>query len=151
MQGTYSRQALATTLAVLVVAAWCVGGNPNPGSTRDRRDRWTTAFNDGNFKDAYDGLRKLVLDPDDDRAEVGKDLTLAIRCLQKLGRSEEIDDFRERAIGVHRKNWRVLDAAARSVLNSPHAARRGRDFHSQEETSSPPALVASTGSRGAEL
>jgi len=51
---------------------------------------------------------------------VGDDLAFGIRCLERLGRSDEIDGFRERVIAVHRQNWRLLQAAARSYADVTH-------------------------------
>ncbi len=74
----------------------------------------------GNYKDAYEGFRKLALDPNDDPRQVGDDLTLATQCLQHLGRVDEIDDFREAVIKAHTDNWRLLLAAADNYLNIAH-------------------------------
>ncbi|MHB1422984.1 MAG: alpha-2-macroglobulin family protein, partial [Gemmataceae bacterium] len=84
-----------------------------------QRDTLMKAFQAGNFKDACDGLRKLALDPHDDPAKVGQDLTTAITCLQRLGRSDEIDDFREAVIDVHRGNGFLLETAAESYAGMP--------------------------------
>jgi uncharacterized protein YfaS (alpha-2-macroglobulin family) len=70
----------------------------------------------GNFKDAYDGLRKLALDPQADPRQVGRVLEAGIQCLQRLGRIDEIDEFREAVVAVHAKNWRLLDTAAQSYV-----------------------------------
>ena len=43
----------------------------------------------------------------------------AISCLVQLRRVDEIDDFREAVIEVHKGNWRLLQAAAESYLNDP--------------------------------
>src|SRR5262249_53892501 len=59
-----------------------------------QRAKMVKAHKQGNYKDAYNGLRKLALDPKSDPLKVGDDLTLAINCLQRLGRSDETDDFR---------------------------------------------------------
>ena len=65
------------------------------------------AFQAGNYKDAYDGLRKLALDPNDDPRQVGEDLTWP-SSLRNLGRVDEIDEFRE---AVDRGPHRELAAA----------------------------------------
>src|SRR5262249_32916741 len=39
-----------------------------------------------------------------------------VAALQKLGRGDETDEFREAVIRVHPKNWRLLSAAAKSYL-----------------------------------
>ena len=85
---------------------------------KDHRQQYLKAEKDGNFQDAYDGLRKLALDPADDPAEVGNDLTHAINCLQRLGRDDEIDDFREGVIAAHKDNWRLLDTAAQTYARA---------------------------------
>ena len=85
-----------------------------------RRKQWQSAAQAGNYRDAYDGFLRLVLDPHDDPLEVGKDLTEGIQCLQQLGRWDEIDDFREAVVAVHRNNWRLLEAAAKSLHGDQH-------------------------------
>jgi uncharacterized protein YfaS (alpha-2-macroglobulin family) len=78
------------------------------------------AYEAGNFKDAYEGLRKLALDPADDPLQVGHDLDTAVTCLQRLGRTDEVDDFREAVIAAHKGNWRLLETAAQSYANGEH-------------------------------
>ncbi len=80
------------------------------------RERFDKLLADGNFKDAYDGYRRLALNPKTPPARVGTDLSQAIICLQNLGRQDEIDAFREAVIAVHQRNWRLLQAAAESYL-----------------------------------
>jgi uncharacterized protein YfaS (alpha-2-macroglobulin family) len=109
--------AMVLGAAFFLVPALC--GRTRPPIAADKvappqRDALMKAFHAGNFKDAYDGLRKLALDANDDPARVGQDLTTAIACLQRLGRSDEIDDFREAVINAHKGNWRLLETAAES-------------------------------------
>jgi uncharacterized protein YfaS (alpha-2-macroglobulin family) len=104
-------------LVAVAAAAWLFAGQP---SQQEQRDKLHKTMQAGNWKDAYDGLRKLALDPKDDPAKVGDDLTQAITCLQNLGRMDEIDDFREAVIDVHKKNWRLLESAAQSYANVQH-------------------------------
>ena len=96
---------------------------PGPGPPRrgqaggGERERCDKLFAAGNYKDAYEGYRRLALDPKTEPDRVGADLTRAIECLGQLGRVDEIDDFREAVIAVHKENWRLLQAAAESYLN----------------------------------
>ncbi len=85
-----------------------------PPQSREQCDR---LFQQGNYKDAYEGYRALALDPSDDPKLVGRDLQQAVQCLTQLGRVEEIDAFREAVIGLHKDNWRLLQAAAMSYVN----------------------------------
>ena len=57
-------------------------------SIPEQRTKLTKAYNDGNWKVAYDGLRVLALDPKNDPTLVGKDLELAITSLYRLGRTD---------------------------------------------------------------
>ncbi|HLJ11445.1 MAG TPA: alpha-2-macroglobulin, partial [Planctomycetaceae bacterium] len=107
-------------LPALLFAAYswlAVADQPDAKAQRDESQR---AFDAGNFKVAFDGFRKLALDPKDDSRLVAGDLQTAIAALERLGRVDEIDDFREAAVGAHRQNWRLLDAAATSYLNVDH-------------------------------
>ena len=69
-------------------------------------------FEAGNFKDAYDGSRKLVLDAKSDQLKVSEDLTRSVQSLQRLGRSNETDELIEAAVKIHAQNWRLLSEAA---------------------------------------
>ncbi len=109
--------------AVLGVGLFLVGAlwvYAQEGTPEQRRERWAKTFQAGNYKDAYEGLRKLALDPADDPQRIGSDLDLAVQALHQLGRIAEADAFREAVIAVHAKNWRLLAAAARSYANDQH-------------------------------
>jgi alpha-2-macroglobulin len=75
---------------------------------------------DGNYQDALAGFRRRALDPQTSPGEVAHDLQQALACLQQLGRVDEIDDLREKAIQAHAGNWRLLQAAAESYFTVDH-------------------------------
>ncbi|MBI1916562.1 MAG: hypothetical protein HYS12_17775 [Planctomycetes bacterium] len=110
MRGKRKAGALGVVVLLVAVAgAWFRAANK---AQEQPRDRALKAYNDGNYKDAYQILSKLALDPKADPIQVGKDLDLAVDCQRRLGNSDEIDDFREAVIAAHAKNWRLLQAAA---------------------------------------
>jgi len=107
----------ATMLGVILAiggAVWLFAADVLP--EKDRRESLMKAYKAGNYKDAYEGLRKLALDPKADRQAVLNDLDTAIQCLRSLGRTDEVDDFREGVIAVHKDNWRLLERAAQSYV-----------------------------------
>src|SRR6185503_8252847 len=74
-------------LAVLLVAGAFSQGPSGP----ELRAKCQKSMTDGNFKDAYEGFKKLCLDPKDDAGQVSTDLNQAVQCLQNLGRWTEVD------------------------------------------------------------
>jgi uncharacterized protein YfaS (alpha-2-macroglobulin family) len=100
---------LGVLSAFALTAIWLTAAQQTPQS---RRERLTQQYTAGNFKDAYDGFRKFALDPKVEREIVGNDLSTAVICLQRLGRSNEIDELLEAVIAVHKDNWRLLESAA---------------------------------------
>ncbi len=94
------------------VSGWPRPAPPNPRRAPCRETSLQKAAQAGNYKDAYDGLRKLALDPKDDPRWVGEDLTLGVNCLQSLNRVAEIDEFTEAVVAVHKDDWRLLLTAA---------------------------------------
>ena len=116
---------MKTYLVLLAVLA-CGGilmARANAGEAADNdalRKQAQKAVQNGNYKDAYETLRKLALDPKNDPRRVGDDLNLAIQCLQNLARVHEIDPFREAVIDAHKDNWRLLQAAAQTYMNTEH-------------------------------
>ncbi len=95
-------------------------GAEETGSTAEMRAQMNEAVQQGNFKDAYEGFRKLILDPSDEPRQVGGDLKAAVSCLQRLNRVAEIDALLEEAVKVHKDNWRLLAAAAEQYMEVPH-------------------------------
>ena len=112
MRTTSRLLAVTLTLTCLAAAGWL--SQPSP------RGRYMAAYQAGNYREAYDGLRKLALNPRDNPRRVGEDLATAVRCLQQLGRQDESDAFREAVIDVHHQNWRLLEAAAQSYADDQH-------------------------------
>ncbi|HEV3025678.1 MAG TPA: alpha-2-macroglobulin, partial [Pirellulales bacterium] len=108
--------ALALTLASTFLTAFEAAPMPHD----QQRSAAQKLFNDGNFKDAYEGFRKLALDAADEPNIVGRDLKGATDCLERLGRTSEIDAFREDVIQLHAENWRLLQAAAENYLSVDH-------------------------------
>ena len=98
-----------------ILAVGFARGQPPQGP--NDRQRFDKLFADGNFKDAYEGYRGLALGAKTEPDRVGTDLKRAIECLVKLGRIDEVDDFREAVVAVHQGNWRLLHAAAESYLD----------------------------------
>ncbi|MBU4273582.1 MAG: alpha-2-macroglobulin [Planctomycetes bacterium] len=96
-----------------------VSAAPAPDQ-QEQRHQMHNNFRQGNFKDAYDGFRKLVLDPKDAPRQVGGDLDMAVQCLQRLNRVDEIDALLEDAVKAHKDNWRLLYGAATRYMNIPH-------------------------------
>ncbi len=94
-----------------------------PSGTEELRTQMQQDFNQGNFKDAYDGFRKLVLAPpapDANPRLVGNDLGVALQCLQRLNRVDETDALLEDALKLHKDNWRLLWSAAQDYMGTTH-------------------------------
>lgn len=108
--------------AIASLLAWAgpwAGDEPQQDPTR--RDVVDKAFQAGNFKDAYEGYRKLVLDPKADPRTVARDFRQGFICLQRLGRVLEYDDLAESAVQAHPTAWRLLWEAAKTDLEVDHS------------------------------
>ena len=111
---------IATLLTLVVATALVAAVIESQQSHADRRSEAAKTLKQGNYKEAYQIYRQLVLDKHVEPDKVGGDLQQAVNCLVRLNRSSEIDAFREQAIVVHAKNWRLLHAAALSFQSNVH-------------------------------
>src|SRR5580693_9098300 len=108
---------LLFVLAGLIAGgAYLAAAGAGDKTPQERREAADAALKKGNFKDAYTLYQALAVDPADEAGKVSHDLTQAIICLQRLGRVDEIDDFREKVISAQAHNWRLLQTAAQSYL-----------------------------------
>ena len=76
-----SKVRVLSVLVAVAAVTWLFAAQPSQQAQRDKLHKTMQA---GNWKDAYDGLRKLALDPKDDPAKVGDDLTRAIQLATAL-------------------------------------------------------------------
>jgi uncharacterized protein YfaS (alpha-2-macroglobulin family) len=102
---------------VLAVAA--SSQNPNAATLRSRAQK---LLRDGNFREAYDGYRRLLLDANS--AAVPQDLEQAVQCLNNLGRIQEFDDLVEKTVSAQARNWRMLQTAAQQYIQVEHQGFR---------------------------
>src|SRR5687768_11548840 len=102
MRGKRRAGILGLALVCFIAACWHAA-ETKPQAPKSRTDLHQ-AVKDGNFKDAYDGLRKLVLDPKHDPKLVVEDFEKGLQCLQQLGRIDEMDEFRDSAVAAHQEN-----------------------------------------------
>lgn len=76
---------------------------------------------DGNHKEAYDGLQQWLLNQ---RGAASSELVrayeAAVTCLQQLGRINELDDFREKVVAAHKRDWQLLGSVANSYVTVEH-------------------------------
>ena len=106
-----------TPVSRLVIACLAAGSAfPAAPAGKPDRERLKKAFEAGNFKEAYEGYRPWRSTRRTSPKLVGDDLGTAVECLRKLGRVEEVDDFREAVIKAHADNFRLAQAAAESLL-----------------------------------
>ncbi|MEN6407992.1 MAG: hypothetical protein ABFC77_16175, partial [Thermoguttaceae bacterium] len=103
---------LASIASVWSASAATMGSPP--------REAALAAYNQGNFMDAYEDYRRLTLDRQADPTLVGADLNMAVLCLQRLGRVQDIDGLLEDAVRAHQGNWRLLSNAAQNYARIPH-------------------------------
>jgi len=115
-------------LVVIIVLSVFLG---NSGIMAEReseaslRTKASKVYNEGNWKEAYELYSKLALKKNTDEKKVGSDLTMALECLRRLNRINEVDEFREKAIEVHSGNWRLLNTAAGTYLSHSYYNHNG--------------------------
>lgn len=117
MRFSLAALALLGVLTAAVLSPVAMSQAPDPAQLRTRSQK---LMNDGNFRDAYNGFRQLVLDPKTDPKQVAGDLEHAVQCLNNLGRIKEFDELVEGAVKAHAGNWRLLNGAATQYVNAQH-------------------------------
>ena len=108
-------QVVLALLLVGGVGAACFAKAMADQPPEQRRAAARQAFDNGNFNDAFGAYRDLAVDSKDDPARVSEDFNLAVQSLQRLGRHDELDEFRETVIAAHAGNWRLQWTAAISL------------------------------------
>jgi uncharacterized protein YfaS (alpha-2-macroglobulin family) len=74
-------------------------------------------MNDGNFKEAFAGFKKLTHNSQTDPTKVLEDFDNALNCMFRLGDLKDFDEFVETAAKEHKNNWRLLQKIAERYLS----------------------------------
>ncbi len=99
-------------------------------ATLPAREPLLQAFRDGNYKEAYDGLQRLLVSPDTSPAKIGGNLSTAVQCLQQLNRFDEVDALLEQVVAAHWDSWRAQAAVANQYSSIEHYGYMiGGNFH----------------------
>jgi len=85
------------------------------------RDRAQALYSAGNYKDAYNLFREMVLAKDFEPRQISSDLSSALSCLSSLGRSDETDQLLEEVVVAHPNDWRALYAVATQYHQGSHS------------------------------
>lgn len=111
-------------LLVLMGMMLCLLGVMMPGvrayKFAEGDEPYRKLYNQGNYKDALEGYRKLALDARSSGQQAANHLDMALQCLRNLGRTAEVDDLRDQVIEVHQGQWQFQRQVAQSFLQSEH-------------------------------
>jgi uncharacterized protein YfaS (alpha-2-macroglobulin family) len=113
-------KAMKSFLCIITVMLMASGGWPAETPHLQIRRKAQSAYNNGNWQDAYNLYRRLIFETQNDPKWIGKDFSQAWQCLRKLNRLNALDGFREQVIEQHAGNWRLLSDAARSYSQNMH-------------------------------
>ena len=74
-----TRPVCSLVLIAIVLGSLSAAIAAEPAGSQARRDQLRKTYRDGNYKGAYEGFRRLALDPDDDPLKVGDVVRDALR------------------------------------------------------------------------
>ncbi|WP_051326947.1 alpha-2-macroglobulin family protein [Desulfatibacillum aliphaticivorans] len=75
---------------------------------------------EGNYKDALDLYEQLIKDQNSGPEQAASSIQNAVACMQRLGRLKEADGLLEKAVEIHKDQWRVLHRAAETYFSLDH-------------------------------
>ncbi len=107
---------LVSGLAVMAIVAWAIGQDSAPANFAEAQKKMQA----GNFKEAYEGFRKICWDAKAAVGDTPEAVTNGVQCLMNLGRVAEIDEFLEKTVEVHAAHWRVLRTVGWQYVTLDH-------------------------------
>ncbi len=77
-------------------------------------------YHQNNYKEALDLGKKELLEQKQTGTKAVKLLDVAIKCLNRLRKQNELDDLFEKTVAEYSDSWRVLQAVALAYNSAPH-------------------------------
>ena len=94
-----------------------IGAEQTPAKQTTQAD---LLFNQRNYKEAWEAFEKLAKRKTATDEQVEHALNRGMDCLERLGRQDEIDAFREEIADIHSDSWQALQAVADSYIRRLH-------------------------------
>jgi uncharacterized protein YfaS (alpha-2-macroglobulin family) len=83
------------------------------GADSSELNRYKKLEEQGNYRDAYQGYKKLLERPDTGSRDEREMLEHALVCLSRLGETAAVDELLSDAVSHHAENWNLLLGAAK--------------------------------------
>lgn len=116
----------ATSLVTLAILGVCVSSfaaaqptAQEPGGMEGLLKDGQRLSKEGNFRDAANNFRRLVLELPASPKIVAEAFESGIQTISRYSDWDDVDQFRQAALTRHRNNPRLLTTAAQTLLNSP--------------------------------
>ena len=90
------------------------------GAPRNPIDRAERLRRDANWLEAWDLYQKIAFSPSADTESLIRSISQGADCLDRLGRTDQLDKFLDQTVASHPNDWRVLWRAANVIINAPH-------------------------------
>lgn len=98
-------------------------------NSQELRQQAEKLIRDGNWAEAYDKFKTLLLEPEEQGQEVRNDLQNAIRCLSNLGRISEADELLEGTVEAQSENaWALRGVADQYIALDPNGFKISGEF-----------------------
>lgn len=117
---TLLRAFIVVGLSFFFIAA-PLEANAQELNIQSERERLAAAYKAGNYRDAYEGYKQLLLAEKSPSDDAPSDLALACYCLSPLGRIEELDDLLEAVITKYGDDWELLTKAGEIYHQTTHS------------------------------
>ncbi|MEZ6066445.1 MAG: MG2 domain-containing protein [Planctomycetaceae bacterium] len=104
---------LGCLLAAIGALYLMADDKPIPG----RRAEAEKLLKENNWRDAYNIYSQLVFDKANGGEPLADDFSRAADCLAQLQQLNQLDALRVKAVEVHGDDWRLLERAARSLID----------------------------------
>ncbi len=116
---TSSRVIIGSVIFSFALIATAMVWSQPPKSSDSLRAQAVKLQRDGNFKEALDAFRQLLLEKRHRASSHHVDVRNAISTMQRLNRYAEADELLEAAAKIHAEDWRILEEIANQYQRLP--------------------------------
>ena len=76
-------------------------------------------YDEGNYKEAFDAYKEIVIDPKAGEQSLVSDLAILYQCIQRMRYYSQWDELIENVVEAQSNDWRALQAIAEQYQSAP--------------------------------